>query len=264
MKVLLAFICLIGFSLHAQQLPYKKLREIKLQSKADRISVDRLGGFYIVNACGIDQFDPDGKPQKKYHPRGCTDTELVEAWSLMRIYAYQKSKQQFIVFDSNMEIVEFLDIDPAFAVEPQLATPSYDLKHYWILDIDNSIKKIDLNTDQVILESEDLKDVKGKITHMREYQNFLFLLDSNSGIYIVNKLGKLVSKIEVPNIQYFSFAGEDLYYLKGNQLFFYDIFSKDTYFIAVPDGNQFAIATDERLILIKDQLVEIFQFTPKK
>ncbi len=263
-SVIFLVVILTSCACLAQSFPYKKLREVKLQATADRISIDRLGGFYTVNDCGIEQFDPEGKPLKKYSPRGCTDTELVEAWPLARIYAYQKSKQHFIIFDHDLEIVEFLKIDPAFAVEPQLAAPAADLKSYWILDIDNSLKKVDINSKTVVLESDELKDVKGKFIHMREYQSFLFLLDVNSGIFVINKLGKLITKIDVNNIQHFSFAGEDLYYLKENRLHFYDIFSKDTYSIEIPSGNKFVLATDERLILIKENVVEIFEFTPQK
>jgi len=264
MKLLTVVLSLIGSTLLAQQFPYTKLREVKLQSDVERISVDRLGGFYTVNKCGIEKFDPEGKREKNYVKKICTDTELLEAWQLARIYAYQKSKQQFIVFNPNMEIIELLDIDPAFAVEPQLATLSPDLQTYWILDIDNSLKKIDLRSETVSLETDALKKIKGKIIHLREYQNLLFVLNADSGIYIINKLGKLVSQVEAPGISYFSFAGEDLYYLKGNQVTFFDIFSNDTYSIDVPAGNKFVVATDERLILIRDGLAEIFQFTPKK
>lgn len=262
--VYLILLFIVAIPAQSQPFPYKKLREVKLQPEVTSISVDRLGGFYTVNDCGIEQFDPEGKPKGHYKPRGCTKTQLLEAWSLMRIYAYQKEKQQFIVFDSQLEIVEFLPIDPSFAVEPQLAAPSTDLKYYWILDIDNSLKKVDINARSVSIESEALKDIKGKFVHLREYQGTLFLLDVNSGIYFINKLGNLISKIDAPNIAYFSFAGEDLYYLKDNQLHFYDIFTKDTYSIGIPVGYKLAVATDERLILIKDGVAEVFEFSPKK
>ena len=260
---LLLFI-LVSYRVQSQMFPYKKLREVKLQPGIDRISVDRLGGFYTLSKCDIEQFDPEGRPNKKYFSTGCAGIELIEAWPLMRIYAYQKSKQQFLVFDHSLEIVDSLEIDPAFAVDPQLAAPSSDLKSYWILDMDNSIKKIDINSGYVSLESEALKEVKGRFTYIREYQSMLFLLNQNSGIYVINKLGKLVSEIDTSGIQYFSFLGEDLYYLKGDQLHFYDIFSRDTYSIEVPAGNKFVVATDEKLILVKDGRAEIFEFSPRK
>lgn len=264
MKSLVLCCSLLAGATMAQEFPYKKLKEIKLQNPVDEISVDRLGGFYTANDCGIEQYSAEGKLQNKYLPKGCNTIDLFEAWPLMRLYAYQKSEQQFVVLDHQLELVDFSKIDDAFAVEPQLAAPASNLHSYWILDIDNSIKKIDLRSSTVSLESDDLKATKGTFTHMREYQNLLFLLDKQSGIFVINKLGKLVYKIDAPDIVYFSFSGEDLYYLKGNQLHFYDIFTKDSYQIEVPAGNKFAVATDERLILIKDGQATMYEFAPHK
>jgi hypothetical protein len=264
MKHFIWMVLLCSGPVFGQESRLKKFREVKLQMRVDRISVDRLGGFYTMNDCGIEQFDAQGKTQNKYSPKPCQQADLLEAWPLMRIYDYQKTEQQFLVFDHNLDVVDILKIDPAFAVEPQLATPSPDLKSYWILDINNSVKKIDLASNTVSLESECLKNIQGQFIFLREYQSMLFVLDFNSGIYMINKLGQLVSSIDVEGIRYFSFAGEDLYYLQENKLHFYDIFNRDTYSIEVPPGNKFAIATDEKLILIKDGLAEIFEFAPKK
>lgn len=262
MKFFSLILLLIATTGSSQQL--KKLRDIKLPTSVDRISVDRLGGFYTVNNCGIDKFSPEGKSEAKYHPRGCTDSELVEAWGYARVFAYQKYKQHFIVFDPLMEVLDFKTIDPSLAVEPQLATPAPDLNSFWVLDVDNSVKKFDAAIRTITLEMDTLKTIKNKFTFMREYQSMLFLLEPSTGIYVLNKLGQLISIIDAKNINYFSFAGEDLYYLKGNAVYFMDIFSKDTYSVSVPSGYKFVVATDERLILIKDGQGEVFAFTPRQ
>jgi hypothetical protein len=262
MRTLLALLLILNLAASAQQL--KKLRDIKLPATVDRISVDRLGGFYTVNDCGINKFDPEGRPASKYQSKGCTPTELLEAWGNARVFAFQKSRHQFIVFNPEMEILDNITIDPAFAIDPQLAAPAPDMSSFWILDIDKSVKKIDGASRTVSFETDTLKSVKGNFIYMREYQNMLFLLEPNTGIHVLNKLGQPLSKIEATNINYFNFAGEDLYYLKDNQVYFYDIFSKDTYSIQVTPGYKFVVATDERLILIKDGAAEVFAFTPRQ
>ena len=262
MRTLLVLLLVSNFCISAQTL--KKLRDIKLPARIDRISVDRLGGFYTVNDCGINKFDPEGNAVSKYQTRGCTPTELLEAWGNARIFAFQKSSSRFVVFDPKMDILDFLAIDPAFAVDPQLAAPAPNMNSYWILDIDKSIKKVDGASGTVTIESDTLKKTTATFTHMREYQGMLFLLDPGTGIYILNKLGKLISIIKVANINYFNFAGEDLYYLKDNSVHFIDIFSNDAYSVPVAVGYRFVVATDERLILIKNGQGEVFAFTPKQ
>ena len=250
--------------LKAQQQINRKIKEVKLQSKIKGISVDRLGGFYTVGDCSIEQFDPNGKLVKSFQLDECYPTELLEAWSYVRLYAYQNYKQQFTIFNSHLEEVEELNIDPSFAVEPRLATPSTDLTHYWILDVDNSIKRVSLKSNSVDIESEAVKSIKGKFLHLREYQNMLFLLHENSGIYVLDHLGKLAFQVPVQKTNYFSFAGEDLYYLQDNRVHFFDIFTRDKYTIDVGPEFKFAIATDEKLILIKDGKAEIYEFSPRK
>ena len=264
MRVFAFYWLIVSITSFAQQKPLKKIKEVKLQSGITTISVDRLGGFYTISDCGIEQFDSLGNLKKKYPVNGCNPTELLEAWSLMRIYAYQNYKQQFTVFTSHMEEVDKLDIDASFAVEPRLATPASDLRHYWILDIDNSLKRVSLKLNAVDIETDALKTVDGKFVYLREYQNLLFLLHEHQGIYVINNLGNLVFIIPAERVNYFSFTGEDLYYLKGDQIQFYNIFTKDTYSVKVLPGFQYAVATDERLILIKDAKAEIFEFAPRK
>jgi hypothetical protein len=70
--------------------------------------------------------------------------------------------------------------------------------------------------------------------------------------------------VPVEKTNYFSFSGEDLYFLKDNKVYFFDIFTRDAYTIDVAEGFKFVIATDEKLILIKDGRAEIFEFSPRK
>ena len=264
MRFLTCLISLSGFFSVAQVAAVKKIKEIKLQSKVSTITVDRLGGFYTVSDCKIEQFSPEGELQKTFSRDRCNPTELMEAWPLMRIFAYQNYKQQFTLFSSHLEVVDNLDIDPSYAIEPQLAAPSSDLRHYWILDLDNSIKRISLYTNTVDIETESLKSIPGKFIFLRDYQNMLFLLHESQGIFVLNNLGNLVFKIPTDKISYFNFAGEDLYYLKEDRVKFFNIFNKDTYEVKVPIGYKFAIATDEKLILLKDGKAEINEFKPLK
>lgn len=260
----LMFCYLFSIELTGQKFIHKKIKDIKIQNKVEKVSVDRLGGFYTVGECTIQQFNPDGKLTGTYKLDACESTEIIEAWQLMRIYAYQSFKQQFTIFNNHLEEVDKLNIDPAFVIEPKLSTPSPDLSHYWIVDADNSIKRVNIKNRAVDIESESLKSVEGRFIHIREYQNMLFLLNEYSGIYVLNMFGKLMFKIPGLKTSYFSFAGEDLYYLEDNRIHFFDIFTKETYSTEVSPGFKFVIATDEKLILIKDGKGEIYEFTPRK
>lgn len=255
---------LITVTISAVGQSLKKLRDVQLPIAAKAISVDRLGAFYLISDCSIVKCNPEGQAIQQIQLKPCEPITALEAWGLARIFAYQNKKQQLVLLNPELEILEERTIEPTAALEPRLAIPCPDMNSYWVLDIDNTLRKFDATAGTITLETEALKTVATKITHLREYQNELFALDPPQGIFILNKMGELINKLPIPNINYFSFAGEDLYYLKDNQVHFYNLFNGDSYAVDVPAAYQFAVATDERLILIKDKQAEVFAFQPKQ
>jgi hypothetical protein len=56
--------------------------------------------------------------------------------------------------------------------------------------------------------------------------------------------------------------GEELYYLKNGNIQFFDLFSAETRQMPVEGRTDFALFTDERLVLIRHKSIEIFEFRP--
>lgn len=263
----ISFFSVLILETSAQQLSTKKLHQSKIHlDKVERISVDRLGGFYLTAACGLEKFDSEGHEKEKYQFRNCVATEVLEAWNPFRIYAFQKSIRAFKVYDQYLTVSEEIAIDSAVAIEPQLATPANDNRSYWILDVDYSVKKVDMFTSKVLIETESIVDPSGKyhFIHAREFQNFLFLLDEKEGIFVLNSVGRLVKRIDAAGANYFSVLGEDIYFLKNNTVHFYDIYTEESYTVPVPADTRFVVATDEKMILIKDKALEVYAFTPRQ
>ena len=94
---------------------------------------------------------------------------------------------------------------------------------------------------------------------MREYLNFLFVLDN--GIHILNNLGKEIMTIEA-TVSDFGFLGEELYYISDTSLQLIDLYTTEKRKIPLPHNAQFAFLTDDRLILVDHKKVEFFEFTP--
>jgi hypothetical protein len=254
-------------SSNAQKIGSQKLHQEKIHlTKVERISVDRLGGFYLSSSCGIEKFDPNGVAKEKYHLRNCTSVEVLECWNPFRMYAFQKSTRSFRVYDQYLTVSEEMAIDSAVAIAPLLATPANDNRSYWLLDSDYSIKKIDFRTNKVLFESEPIVDPTGTFhfVHMREFQNFIFLMDEKEGLFVLNNVGRFVKKIDSRGATYFSVLGEDIYFLKDNKVHFFDIFTEEIYTIEVPQNTRFVIATDEKITLIKDKTLEVYAFTPRQ
>jgi hypothetical protein len=94
---------------------------------------------------------------------------------------------------------------------------------------------------------------------MREYLNFLFVLDN--GIHVLNNLGKDIRKLEV-NAASFNFLGEEIYYPSGNSLQLVDLYNTEQRTISLPHAAEFALLTDDRMILVQGKLIEFFEFVP--
>jgi hypothetical protein len=100
---------------------------------------------------------------------------------------------------------------------------------------------------------------KSDFTAMREYQGFVFILHKKEGIHVFNSMGKHLRTLAIPGLTYFNFIGEELYYLQGNKLKFFDLFTADTRELTLPAPATIALLTDERLFLIKNTTIDIYK-----
>src|SRR5690606_9283471 len=99
-------------------------------------------------------------------------------------------------------------------------------------------------------------------TYMREYQNLLFLLDKYKGFRIYSTLGKYLKLIQIKELSWFNFIGEDLYYVSDDKLHFINLFTFETRAMQLPSTARFAVLTDERLFLVAPETIRIFTLKP--
>jgi hypothetical protein len=259
-------IFLSAFLFHSQihsQTLLKKVKDFK-SSEVSQVSVDRLGNFFLVLKNGsIKKYDPQGKVIASSKEK---DITLLEPWYHPVIFIYSKRNQNYFTYGRNFENKKQKAVDPAWAIEPSLVCPSND-NRLWLFDqADASIKKVNPLSSEVLLEFNlDTTKFKTKpsFTHLREYQNMIFLLDKNSGIIVLNNIGKQINKVEKIGIGNFNFFGEELYYLDGNSIKFFDLYTEETHEIKVEWENKFTLVTDERIILVnKRNRVMVFEFKP--
>lgn len=221
--------------------------------------VDRPGDLYILHTDHtISKFDTLGMPIGKlgfehvpavFEPRDGARMFIYFADTRQGSFFSPETKQEFTVLNH-------------FAIEPVLATSSGD-NQVWIVDkADWSLKRFDPKTSKIIAESLiDKTQFEGepKIIDIREYQNFLFVLEKNTGILIFNGLGKQIKKIETPGVPYFNFLGEELYYRKGDTLIFYDLFDGTTREEPIDSKCLYTLLTDARKYVVYADRVDVLK-----
>lgn len=260
MKVLPVLLLFTALSALAQD----KVKSIPLNDPLLYTAIDRTADFYVVTGSGqIQRFNPDGKLTLLF--KAPEPPTVFDPRDGARIFAYYRSDQHYEYLSPSFRTISSYKIDPSFAIQPWLICPSGDHK-IWILDkADHTLKKINVRDSEVEVEVVVDSATTGRaqsFTSMREYQNFVFLLDPSKGIHVFNSLGNHVRSIESHGIRSFNFLGEELYYLQNGRVHFFNLFTADTRNMSVSPHYSDALVTDERLILFGAERIDIFAFRP--
>jgi len=242
----------------------QQLTKIKEWSGGEiaNVSVDRMGNFFILQKKGgVKKYDPDGKMMASLSKRKPT---LIEPWYHPSIFIYDRGTQKYFSYGRFFEDVKEYQLAPELAIEPYLVCPTHD-NRLWILDkADYSLKKVNPLTQEVVNEFVvDIESATPEFTYLREYQNLIFLQEKNFGIWIVNTLGKVITKIEIINPGNFSFFGQELYYLENNSIRFFDLLTEARQELALDDDLKFAIVTDERVLTVSTKnRITLYNYIP--
>ena len=267
-KILLPALFMMSLFIHASAQPTvgpeDRIKTLTLNDTIVSVAIDRPGDFYAITNTGqIQRFDKDGKLTLLYKAERVPT--LFDPRDGSRIFVYYRGDQLYEYRNPSFESVSSYKIDPAFAIQPWLICPSGDHK-LWVLDsVDHSLKRIDVRASEVEVEvvvDSALIERASSFTLMREYQNFVFLLNPQRGIYIFNSLGRHIKTIPVSDVQTFNFLGEELYYLQGGKLQFMNLFSAETRQLPMDRDYHAALLTDERMILFTLKSIDIFSFRP--
>jgi hypothetical protein len=257
MRLSLIFI-FVATTAFAQQ---KKLKTVEVSDTIVAASIDRPGDIYITMKAGQSQrFDKDGRLLNLYRKDPAPTS--FDPRDGARLFAYYRTTASYDFLNTSFDIVGSYKIDSAFSLEPWLATTSGDYS-LWVLDTqDWSLKKVNVPTGTVPVEvplPANITRHKADFIAMREYQGFVFVLHKKEGVHIFNAMGKYLRTVATPGVTYFNFIGEELYYLQGNKLKFFDLFTTDTRELALPAPAQIALLTDDRLYLVNRTSVDIYK-----
>jgi len=262
MKALLVLLTLLTSTLFAQT---KKIKSFKVEEAVTFAAVDRAGDFYVVLKTGeIQKFDKDGTKLASY--KGKPNLTSFDPTNAIRLLTYYMDDHEYAWLSPSLSNPnpDFEKLDPSWAVEPSLICIAGDY-NLWILDkADWNLKKINPRLSTTIVEFSITKDIPNpQITMMKEYLNFIFLINAEKEILAYNAIGKMVRKIEVQHLRNLNFLGEELYYQQGNVLHFFDLYTAEKRTLALTSPYDKVLLTDERMFAVTGgNTVDIFEFKP--
>ncbi|MBL7851539.1 MAG: hypothetical protein JNN04_11600 [Cyclobacteriaceae bacterium] len=238
-------------------------KPITLDAQVVWAGVDRAGDLFVVVATGeVKKFDKNGKTIGSH--RFTSPPTLLDPIDGVRSFYYQRNGNRYGFMSYDFSTVDDKELDPSFAINPWLVCPA--LHELWILDsADFTIKKTRMNSMAISLEST-LKHLPEKkmedYVALREYQNYLFLLDRSAGVHVFNPLGRYVRTLGEKDMTYFSFLGEELYYIKDKEVVFIDLYTQERRTLAQDQAYQFVLLNDDTRYGVLGKEIHIAPFKP--
>ncbi len=251
--LLLSFL-LLSVNVISQQ---KKIATIEI-TDVHSAYIDRPGDLYVLQKNNtLRKYDTLGTLVSEQHFQESPATFDPRDGARLFVCFNSIKKCSFFSEETKQEF----GIEPQYAIDPHLICASGD-HNFWILDrSDVSLKRINPTQSKVIADAlidQEQFTQTPEFTFIREYQNFLFVIEKKSGILIFNSLGKQIKKISATEVEYLNFLGEELYYKKNDKLFFYNLFDISTRETPVDPACKFLLLTDARKYLIYENKIDIF------
>jgi hypothetical protein len=230
------------------------------------VSADRYDNIYVGDHRGnILKFDPEGTLLQEFSPPQPGVINAIEAWSGMSIFSFSESLQAFTLLN------RFLTPAPGapFRVTPEVssfartATLATDGQVWIFSDSDFELLKYDYLRQAVTLRiplALTLQPQKHQIVYMREYQNMLFLVDRQSGVFVFDNLGNYKKKLPLKGLDFLGFQKDEMCALVENKLYFYHLYTSAEQFIELPAGTrfQFALPLSNKVALFSPEALYLY------
>ena len=226
--------------------------------------VDRPGDLFLVlNSGGVEKYDTTGKLIGHYNFK--SPPTLFEPLDGTKSFYYFQPDNIYGELSYDLSTATSFKLEPYFAVSPILVCSSnHDI---WILDAGNGeIKKTNSQNGSIALESvvHDWKSSQIKnIKYMREYQNYLFILNTAVGVEMYDPIGNYVTTFLGSGIASFNFLGEEIYYTLGDKIILTDLYTFEKRKIQMEKSYLFALIVENYIFCADGKEVTIFPLKAK-
>ncbi len=194
-------------------------------------SNDTSGNIYLSFKGGsITKLSPTLDSLYTYSPIKVGDTKLLDAGNGLYIFAFYDFFQEYVLtnrFLSSPTRTKLSDIPLDYI---DIATQSQD-NNIWVMET-SGFRLIKYNTILKRVESETLlttiiENADNDFIYIKEFQNQVFLVDKNSGIYIFDNLGNFLRKVKAQTSKV-NFYENYMYYLEDAQLVKKELYTNKT------------------------------------
>jgi hypothetical protein len=222
----------------AQEL--KLVNEWTVNDVVDATS-DFSGNLYLSNEHGvISKYDKNGALQISYSGPLKSSICSIDASHTSKIFGFYRDQQSYLILDRFLNPLNEADLDPSFAGYATETAYSAD-NNLWLFDqSDLSIKKVNLVSNIVITSNAIplvIAEEEWDLLQIEEYQNRLYLYNSNKDIYLFDNLGNYIRKLEVSSDSKVCFKGNQLVFIQDTRILTQNIYNNEITEIGTLDST---------------------------
>lgn len=237
-------------------------------ASAATVSVDRNGSVYLLDkGRSLFKLDSLGQPLNTFSPPSRGRISAVEAWNPMKVFLFYGDRQEFVLLDRFMNPIASTRLtDLGYMGNVQAATLTSDDSFWLFNESDFTLSKLDLRYQKPIIETQldlILDKARFDVRFIREYQNMVYLLDYNGGVYVFDNLGNYKTKLPFTGLAYIGFKGNELYFVKENQLHFFDLYKLTERVLQLPTDKHYlsALLSNNTLYLFAKEQVDVYRMS---
>lgn len=212
------------------------------------------------------KFDATGKPLLNFSPPTRGRITSVDAWNPMKVLLFYEGSQEMLLLDRFLRPITTTQLaDYSLSGIVRAASLSSDDGFWFFNETELKLQKLDIRSRASFVETP-LNLILDKehfdVRMLREYQNTVYMLDYNGGIFVFDNLGNYKKKLPFTGLSHISFAGDEVYFLKEGKLHFFDLYQLKSRTIDLPSAKayQAALVQENHIYLFTKNEMEVYKW----
>jgi hypothetical protein len=235
------------------------------QVKANSVSVDNFGNFYVVSDNQILKFDNDGAFQVRFEEVKNGKIGSIDVTNPFKLIVYYPDFMKAIVLDKFLTFLVAYDFFSLGYTDVTAVGSSGD-GYLWFYDAtDFRLKKIDA-TGNVQLQSQPVNQLIDRVitpNFILEKNGQVFVNDTATGILVFDNFGAYYKTIPIRGLQKFHILQEQIIYYQDDKLKSYNPITFDAKMISLPDttgGILQAVIEKARIGILKKDRIDFYRY----
>lgn len=188
--------------------------KVYLESKPSIFDVDKLGNIYVYSNYELKKYSYKGKLLYTYSQNSMSKLYSIDVSDPMQILLYYKDFNQIVFLDRHLNTIGDAILLNSLNINSASTICKSNQWGIWIYDdFENELINFAFNTKSITdrIKLKEFNANSSEPNYLVEYDNLLYINESNSCIWVFDKFGNQLNKLQVE-------TSKDFQVIKGNIL----------------------------------------------